>query len=198
MQSDEVQSLIAQNVEVQMATDEVQSLITQSIDGQMTSEEVRARIDQEMETQRGSQEYLDSVAQALEENGENGEAYRALSDLCEKLDDVQAFYDGLLDYTDGVNDLRDGAQELKDGTGEFCGETADINDTIREKIDSMIAEKTGSEVELSSFTDPRNTDVENVQFVITTPAVHVSAAPAEETAQPESTGILEKIRNLFK
>ena len=65
-------------------------------------------------------------------------------------------YDGLLDYTDGVNDLRDGAQELKDGTGEFCGETADINDTIREKIDSMIAEKTGSEVEFSAARAPRH------------------------------------------
>ena len=198
MQSDEVQSLIAQNVEEQMATDEVQALIARSIDEQMASGEVRARIEQELETQRGSQEYLDSVAQALEENGENGEACRALSDLREKLDDVQAFYDGLLDYTDGVNDLWDGAQELKDGAGEFRSETANINDTISEKIDSMIVEKTGSGVPLSSFTDPRNTDVDSVQFVMTTPAIRVSAVHAEEAAQPESTGILEKIRNLFK
>ena len=107
-------------------------------------------------------------------------------------------YDGLQDYTDGVNDLLDGAQEMKDGTGEFCSETADINDTITDKIDAMIAEKTGSDVQLTSFTDPRNTEVDNVQFVITTPAIRVSSVSAEEDEQPESTSVLEKIRNLFK
>lgn len=113
-------------------------------------------------------------------------------------DDVHAFYDGLRDYTDGVTDLRDGAQEMKDGTDEFRSETENINDTIREKIDDMIAEKTGSDVQVQSFIDPRNTDVENVQFVITTPSVHVSDAPAEAEEEPESTGILQKIRDLFR
>lgn len=107
-------------------------------------------------------------------------------------------YDGLQNYTDGVNDLLDGAQEMKDGTGEFRSETADINDTITDKIDAMIAEKTGSDVQLTSFTDPRNTEVDNVQFVITTPAIRVSSVSAEEDKQPESTSVLEKIRNLFK
>ena len=129
-----------------MASSGVRSLIDQNIEAQMASDEVRSRIEQEIEKQRQSSEYLDSVAEALEENGENGEAYRALSELREKLDDVQKFYDGLQDYTDGVNELLDGTQEMKDGTGEFRDETADINDTINEKIDNMIAEKTGSNV----------------------------------------------------
>ena len=62
----------------------------------------------------------------------------------------------------------------------------------------MIADKTGSEVQLTSFTDPRNTEVDNVQFVITTPAIRVTSVHAETAEQPENTGILEKIRNLFK
>ena len=115
-----------------------------------------------------------------------------------KLDDVQKFYDGLQDYTNGVNDLMDGAQEMKDGTGEFRSETADINDTINGRIDDMIANKTGSNVSVCSFVDARNTDVDNVQFVITTPAIRVSTVHTEEAAQPESTGILDKIRNLFR
>lgn len=198
MQSEEVQRLIRQNIEEQMVSSEVQRLIAQNIDEQMDSAEVRSRIANKMEQQRQSQEYLDSVAQALEENGENGEAYRTLSDLRKKLDDVQKFYDGLNDYSDSVRQLLDGAQDMKDGTGEFRSETANINDTIREKIDSMIADKTGSDVALSSFIDSRNTAVDNVQFVITTPAIRISAVQPEEAAQPESTGILEKIRNLFK
>ena len=192
--SDEVQARIDALTDAQMQSDDVQNLIRQNIDVQMQSTDVRNRVEQEIENQRNGREYLDRVAEALEENGENGEAYRALSDLREKLDDVQKFYDGLRDYTDGVTDLRDGAQEMKDGTDEFRSETENINDTIREKIDDMIAEKTGSDVQVQSFIDPRNTDVENVQFVITTPSVHVSDA-AEET---ESTGILQKIRDLFR
>ena len=198
MQSDVVQQLIGQNVEAQMASSEVRSLIDQNIEAQMASDEVRSRIEQEIEKQRQSREYLDSVAEALEENGENGEAYRALSELREKLDDVQKFYDGLQDYTDGVNELLDGTQEMKDGTGEFRDETADINDTINEKIDNMIAEKTGSNIQPSSFVDPRNTNVENVQFVITTPAIRISSAQEEAPAEVEDSGILQRIRDLFK
>ena len=100
-------------------------------------------------------------------------------------------YDGLKDYTGGVSDL-------KDGTNEFHTETADINDTIQDKIDDKIAEKTGSDVEIASFVDPRNTDVENVQFVITTPAVRVSSVQTEAVEEEESTGIREKLRNLFR
>lgn len=198
MKSDEVQKLIGQNVEEQMASSEVRSLIDQNIKAQMASDEVRSRIEQEIEKQRQSSEYLDSVAEALEENGENGEAYRALSELREKLDDVQKFYDGLQDYTDGVNELLDGTQEMKDGTGEFRDETADINDTINEKIDNMIAEKTGSNIQPFSFVDPRNTNVENVQFVITTPAIRISNTQEEVPAEVEEGGILQKIRDLFK
>lgn len=91
MQSDDVQRLISRNVEAQMASGDVQKLITQNIDEQMSSNEVHSKIEEEMEKQRGSQKYLNSVAQALEENGENGDAYRALSELREKLDDIQKY-----------------------------------------------------------------------------------------------------------
>lgn len=192
------EEMVNAQVEQQMQTPEVQNLIDQNIESQMASEQVRSRISAEMANQRQSRQYLDSVAEALEENGENGEAYRALSDLRDTLDDVQKFYDGLKDYTDGVTELRDGAQEMKDGTEEFRSETAGINDTLNEKIDDMIAEKTGSDVALSSFVDPRNTDVDNVQFVITTPAVRAASVQNEEETVPEETGVLEKIRNLFR
>ena len=62
----------------------------------------------------------------------------------------------------------------------------------------MIAEKTGSNVQPSSFVDPRNTNVENVQFVITTPAIRISNTQEEVPAEVEEGGILQKIRDLFK
>ena len=181
-----------------MASSEMKTLIAQNIETQMASNEVCSRVALEMENQRKSSTYLDSVAEALEENGENGEAYRALTDLRTHLDDVLEFYDGLQDYTDGVSELRDGAQEMKDGTEEFRSETADIDETIQQKIDDMISEKTGSDVVPTSFVDARNTDVERVQFVITTPAIHLPDEVKGPVAEEESSGILQKIRNLFK
>ena len=87
---------------------------------------------------------------------------------------------------------------MMDGTGEFRSETADINDTVSEKIDDMIAEKTGSDVPVSSFVDERNTEVDAVQFVITTPAVHVATVEADTATETTETGLLQKIRNLFR
>ena len=182
-----------------MASDAVQKLIAQNIEEQMASDEVRERITEEKDKQRSSQEYLSSVAKGLEENGENGEAYRALSDLREKLDDLQKFYDGLQDYTDGVSDLLDGTHEMKDDTSEFRTETADLSSTVQEKIEDIIAEKTGENVPLASFTDARNTDVDSVLFVITLPSIHIQTE--EQTDDAEKTteeGFLEKLMELFR
>ena len=116
-----------------------------------------------------------------------------------ELDDgAQELLDGATELAEHNAELLDGAQEMKDGTGEFRDETVDINDTINEKIDDMIAEKTGSNIQPSSFVDPRNTSVENVQFVITTPAIRISNTQEEAPAEMEEGGILQKIRDLFK
>ena len=86
---------------------------------------------------------------------------------------------------------------MKDGTQEFRDKTADINDEISDKIDDMIADKTGSNVEVTSFIDARNTTVSNVQFVITTPSIHVVTATEEEPVEEAHTSLKEKIRDLF-
>ena len=109
-----------------------------------------------------------------------------------------SFYNGLKDYTDGVAALADGVQEMKDGTATFREETENVNDTIGEKIDDIIAEKTGSDVAVASFVDPRNTEVQSVQFVITTPSIHVKEEATEAEETETSTTILDRIRDLFK
>ena len=198
MQSAAVQQQIETAVAEQMASAQVRGLIAGNIETQMAPAGVRSRIAQETETQRQSQTYLNGVAEALEKNWENSEAYRALSDLRVRLDDLQAFYDGLSDYTGGVNGLMRGAQEMKDGTDTFRRETENIGDTVSEKISDIIADKTGAGVPLASFVDPRNTDVESVQFVITTPAIRVKTVQTEAASAPENSGILQKIRGLFR
>ena len=58
---------------------------------------------------RSSREYLDAVAEAMEENGENGAAYQALVELRDTLDDICEFYEGVVDYTDAVGQAAEGA-----------------------------------------------------------------------------------------
>ena len=70
--------------------------------------------------------------------------------------------------------------------------------TVSEKISDIMADKTGSGVPLASFVDPRNTGVESVQFVITTPAIRVKTVQTEAASAPDNSGILQKIRDLFR
>ena len=84
---------------------------------------------------------MNSVAEALEENGKDGEAYRSLVDLHDSLDDVHDFYQGVIDYTDavgkasdGAGDLMDGAQELYDGMGELKDGLDELNDKLVDKL----------------------------------------------------------------
>ena len=141
-------------------------------------------------SQKKGSAYLNSVAEALEENGENGEAYRTLSDLRDSLDKVMDFYDGLIDYTDGVT-------ELREGTEKFREETEDLEDTVNEKVDEMIDEKTGADVPIVSFTDERNEDVTDVQFVITTPSIHVQEEETDAEDETKQDTFFDKLRKLF-
>ena len=97
----------------------------------------------------------------------------------------------------GLGKLLFGLGELKDGTSEFVDKTSDLDGEVRDKIDEIIAEKTGEDAVVTSFTDPRNTDVDMVQFVITTRSITAPevATPTEET-EKEMT-LLDRVKSLF-
>ena len=78
---------------------------------------------------------MNSVAEALEENGEDGEAYRALVELHDTLDDMVEFYEGVVDYTDAVGEAAEGAHELLDGTGELVDGVGELKDGVLELQD---------------------------------------------------------------
>ena len=69
-------------------------------------------INSNIEDQKTKSAYLNGVAEALEANGENGEAYRALASLLEQLSGVDRFYQGVVSYTDAVGQAADGAGDL--------------------------------------------------------------------------------------
>jgi len=108
---------------------------------------------------------------------------------------VAALYDGAEDLSDGAADLKDnisnifagandlydsaeklylaadnlkkGIAEYRQGTKQFRSSTAGIDDTIDEMIDEMLEGITGGS-ECVSFVSEKNTNVENVQFVLKT------------------------------
>ena len=167
------------------------------------------------------------MAKALKENGKDSEAYTALTDLRDQVDDLMEFYDGLCDYcdavqetADGAYDLLDGANELagvydgkdnssglgklydgtlqlKDGTTEFMDRMDTIDTEITDEADRVIAEKTGKNVAVSSFTSPKNGLVDSVQFVISIPAIEAPEEEEEPVVEEEKTSFIDKIGNLF-
>ncbi|MCI5660672.1 MAG: hypothetical protein MR371_00330 [Clostridia bacterium] len=136
MQSDAVKTLINQNINQQMNSETVKALIDQNIAKQLKSDKVKQITNEQMQLNRKSKEYLDGVAEALEENGKDGKAYQALSDLRSTLDDMVDFYQGIIDYTSAVGEAKDGAQQLFEGMGELKD---GLNEFNTEAIDKLLS-----------------------------------------------------------
>ena len=102
------------------------------------------------------------------------------------------------ELNDGVKSLFDGTTELKNGTGEFVKETAGIETEVSGKIDSMITEATGSDVEVTSFVSEKNTNVDSVQFVIQTETIEVAEIVNAVTVVDENLNFWQKLLRLFK
>lgn len=105
--------------------------------------------------------------------------------------------DGTVDLYDGTNDLYDGTVELQDGTKKFYDKTYDMDTQVREQIDDMLAEISGSDAPVVSFVSGKNENVNSVQFVIKTAAIEkeeVKEVVAEETP----TGFFQKLLALFR
>ena len=94
--------------------------------------------------------------------------------------------------------LYDGTRQLKDGTEEFSERMDTIDDEITDEADRVIAEKTGKDVSVRSFTSSRNGEVDSVQFVISVPAVEKPEEAETEAPQEERKGFLDKLRGLFQ
>lgn len=104
---------------------------------------------------------------------------------------------GVTELLDGIAAVYDGSSQLEDGTSTMVDETKDMDTMITGKIDEMLAQITGSDVELGSFVSEENTQVKSVQFVIRTAGVQAAAEVQEavETAQPLT--FWQKLLKLF-
>ncbi|MCI5620960.1 MAG: hypothetical protein MR355_05280 [Lachnospiraceae bacterium] len=78
----------------------------------------------------------------------------------------------------GIGDLYDGTTELKDGTSEMRFKTDGMDTEISDQIDEMIESITGGNTEVVSFVSEKNTNVDEVQFVIQTEAIEIEISPS--------------------
>ena len=98
----------------------------------------------------------------------------------------------------GAGSLASGAKTMNQGMAEFDAQVSTLPQTMRERIDELMADYDFPEFDPVSFTSAENGSTVAVQFVMTTPAIEKPEAPAEEEpAQPEQT-IWDRFLALFR
>lgn len=106
-------------------------------------------------------------------------------------------YDKTAELYDGVVTLCDGAREMAEGTGDFRSQTADMDSQVDEEIDRLLETIGGSSGPCVSFISEKNTNVDAVQFVITTDAIEIEEEQTVQTTETEELSFWEKLMQLF-
>ena len=100
------------------------------------------------------------------------------------------------DLTGGIDRLANGTSALAEGTTQLHEESKSIPDKVRSEIDVLMSDYDKSDFAPRSFVDARNTNVNLVQFVMTTEAIHVPDPEPEELEEEEET-LLSRFFALF-
>lgn len=132
----------------------------------------------------GTKDLLNGIVQLYDATG-------TLTDGTGELDE------GVAELIAGIAELSDGSSKLKDGTGELRDETSDIDTEIEDKIDEMLETITGSGADTVSFVSDQNTNIDMVQFVITTEAISTQEVEDSAVTEEKSMNTWEKLLNLF-
>lgn len=147
---------------------------------------------------KGLTEYTDGVADIVSGYNEMINGISSLAAGSKKLlKGSDELSDGSSELYDGIVALCDGAKELNDGTGTLNSETSNMDTEIEDEIDEILASIGGDETETKSFVSDKNTNVDNVQFVIKTAAVEKEETEVEEQEETESTSFWQKFKQLF-
>lgn len=104
---------------------------------------------------------------------------------------------GSSELYDGVITLCDGAKELSNGTSELNAETSKMDTQIQDQIDEILSSIAGETTETKSFVSNKNTNVDNVQFVIKTTAIEKEEIEVETQEQAETKSLWQKFIQLF-
>ena len=85
-----------------------------------------------------------------------------------------------------------------EGTGELRGRTSDMDGQLNDKIDELIDGFTGADYEICSFVSEKNTQVDAVQFVMTTPAIEEAEARRAPAQEAQTLSLWQRLLALFQ
>lgn len=220
----ETQAAIQQQIDGQMVSDEVQGLIAMNIESAMAGDAVQSEIAAAVEQATGADSALikplntlatqltgfDAFYQGLLQytNGVDSAA-RAASQVADGTARLQAgaaqvsggaasLQQGSRSLTDGAARLAGGSSELAEGTGELRGRTSDMDSQLNDKIDELIDGFTGADYEICSFVSEKNTQVDAVQFVMTTPAIEEAEARRAPAQEAQTLSLWQRLLALFQ
>ncbi|MGM9629465.1 hypothetical protein [Butyricicoccus sp.] len=161
---------------------------------------------------------LNQMSNALDQTDISGQMSQLQGGISQLADSYQEFHSGLVSYTKGVSSLADGSKkyqsglssylagvgEAADGTGEFSDGmqefsdgVAEIPDQMQSKIDEMMEQYSSSDFDAVSFVDERNTDIDSVQFILTTEGIEEPEEEVEEETE-EAGGFFQRLLDLFR
>ena len=211
----ETQAAIQQQIDGQMVSDEVQGLIAMNIQS-----EIAAAVEQATGADSALIKPLNTLATQLTgfdafyqgllqyTNGVDSAA-RAASQVADGTARLQAgaaqvsggaasLQQGSRSLTDGAARLAGGSSELAEGTGELRGRTSDMDSQLNDKIDELIDGFTGADYEICSFASEKNTQVDAVQFVMTTPAIEEAEARRAPAQEAQTLSLWQRLLALFQ
>lgn len=142
--------------------------------------------------------YLDGVTRL---DREGGELFRGInqyaSGVAQVGDGLSTWQEGFDALGGGLAEAAEGATQLADGTAAFAQGTADIDQKIDEKIQSLIDEMSPENQLFHSFADKQNGTLDRVQFVLMTEAIKVPEDEAPTPVEEEAPSFWDRLMNLF-
>ncbi len=118
--------------------------------------------------------------------------------VCALAANYRALDSGASELADGAGSLADGAGTMNLAMAEFDAQVSTLPQTMRERIDELVADYDFPAFDPVSFTSPENGSTTAVQFVMTTPAIEKPEPPAEETPEQPAQTIWDRFLALFQ
>lgn len=117
---------------------------------------------------------------------------------------VSSLASGSKELLNGSNSLASGSSELYagitaycEGTNELSSQTSKMDTQIADQINEILSSIQGEKTKNTSFVSEKNTNVNNVQFVIKTAAIEKKEKDVKEKKQAESKSLWQKFIQLF-
>ena len=145
----------------------------------------------------GLNEYTDGVAEVVAGYSQLVSGVTSLSSGSkELLSGSSTLASGTAELYSGAAALSSGSSELSDGTQEFYDELSETSDEAMDVLDELLDMISG-DAKVSSFVSSKNTNVEAVQFVITSTAVEIEEEETEEETEEDDSNFWDKLSALF-